>query len=175
MGHPNRSSAFYIVSSVGTSLTMLAIDPHVCWRHWDPQCYLQCLPETLLSTDLWDSGLVHIDLKIKDGGDSHSLSESEFDYGVDGYLCEPTRSNDDTTGHVNCVGNDSDSETAGVVVAYTLTHQSILTGFGRVGSIGFSTCRGTHDGCAPVTSVPCCCTLNTPEIFRIYSAGIKGK
>ena len=45
---------------------------------------------------------------------SVSQSDSELEYGIDGYMFEPTRSDhdDDTAGHVS---DGSDSEEAGVV------------------------------------------------------------
>ena len=39
-----------------------------------------------------------------------SLSESELYHGVDGYIFEPTRSDDDTAGRVSHAGDDNDSE-----------------------------------------------------------------
>ena len=50
---------------------------------------------------------------------SESLSESEFDYCVDGYMFVPTRPDADTAGHVSDAqaGDASDSEEAVVVIA----------------------------------------------------------
>ena len=56
--------------------------------------------------------------KSKVGSDSsYCLGESKFDYGVDSYMYELTRSDDDTAGHVSRADEDSDSEEAVVVVA----------------------------------------------------------
>ena len=107
-----RLSAIYIVSCVGTTLTP---HPHRFWHHCDTQCDFQCWPEILFHTDLCYSAF-DFTYKLKDGSDS-----SEVDYGVDGYLFEPTRSDDDTAGHVSRDGDSSDSEEAGVVVAWTPT------------------------------------------------------
>ena len=65
----------------------------------------ECLPEQPFHTDLWDSAFVYIYFLCKSkmvNDFSNNLNESEFDYGVDGYMFEPTLSGDDTSGHVNC-------------------------------------------------------------------------
>ena len=68
-------------------------------------------------------------------GSSSSLSESKFDYGIDGYLFEAKRSDDVTVVHFICAGDDINFKE---------------TGFGRLDllvtiqadSIGCSTFRG---------------------------------
>ena len=94
---------------------------------------------------------------------SDNGSESELDYGVDEYMFEHSRSDDDTAGYVS---RAEDSEEAIVVVVPT--PHSVYTGFirlhlnvhllvtGRSGSIGYSTYRGVHAGNAPVQSVAFC-------------------
>ena len=53
---------------------------------------------------------------------SDSLSENEFNYGVDGCVFEPTRSDDDTAGEFRRAGDFGE---AGVVVAWTPTPHSV--------------------------------------------------
>ena len=49
-------------------VAILAIDqPHWYRPHRNPRRDFECLPETLLRTDLWDSTFVYIYLQIKDG------------------------------------------------------------------------------------------------------------
>ena len=90
-------------------IARLAIEPPRLWRHREPKRDFLYFSETLIIAYLWNSTLVFI---YKDGSDSiDSLNESEFDYGVDGYILymfEPTRSVDNTTGHVIRAGDGSD-------------------------------------------------------------------
>ena len=63
---------------------------------------------------------------MKEWGDSSdSLSESESDYCVDGYMFGPKRSDDSSAGHVIRFCDDSDSDEAIVLVAWTTIHPSV--------------------------------------------------
>ena len=53
---------------------------------------------------------------------SDCLSESEFDYGVDGYMFEPTQPDYDNAGHVSRVGDNN--EVGGIL--HSLNNDSSL-------------------------------------------------
>ena len=75
---------------------MLANDPPPFYGcHRDPQCDF-VFAFTNLQIEMWSDP-------------SDCLRDSEFAYGDDGYMFEPTRSDDDTTGHVHRAGNSEEA------------------------------------------------------------------